>query len=1206
MKARNLLAALALGAALLALAPAAATAAASPWWQVLTGSRPTNMWKATDNEQEITSALGEKFSQKGLAAAIAVNGKTIGCLGTSSAISKANCTGSTGFQPTETAAQLQTLLQGAFAAGTVEVTGGPAGTAPFLVVVQGAGAPRIELTAFLGTASSKVLADGGSGRLVVTATNLGDAAVDATTTPVVLTDKLPEGIVANEAIGFGGVRGNAGPVDCAVKAPDEVSCSFKGTLPPYEAIEVEVFATLTGDPPAAGAPGEVTVSGGANGPSPPPVPQTVTVSDQPTPFGIERFSAQGEEEGGGVTTRAGVHPFQFTTTIQLNSGFMSTAPARDQSVVEQPAIPRNFDFVLPPGLVGSALAVNTCPMEVFQAIFELHNACPDDAAVGVAAVTVIESSFYRLAVPVFNLPPAYGEPARFGFVAGGVPVVIGTSVDPANGYAITASVRNAPQAAQFLSSTVSLWGTPGDPAHDNARGWNCVSRTLEPLLPPCERPPSLGEEAFLRQPVSCSSALLFSVAGEPWNAPLGTEVVSASHSGPAPLACNQVPFNPSISAAATSKLAQNPSGLEFELTMPNSGWDKAGATAEGQPKRIEVDLPEGMTVNPSQGEGLAGCSPAEFARESAQSAPGEGCPNASKVGEVRASSPLVAEEARGAVYVASPYDNPSGSLLALYMVARIPERGVIVKQAGRVIPDPVTGQLTTVFDDLPQLPYSRFHLRFREGGRAPLVTPPACGTYETEARFLPWSASDLANPDPSEIVVRKASFTVERGVDGGACPGGGTPPFRPGLLAGTTNNAAGHYSPFNIRLTRDDGEQEFTNFSIKLPPGVVGKLAGIPFCPEAAIAQAKGRSGPTGGAEELASPSCPAASEIGRTLVGAGVGSILTYVPGKLYMAGPYNGSPLSVVAITAAKVGPFDLGTVVVRQALRINPETAEVFVDATGSDPIPHIIQGIPVHARDIRVYVDRPNFVLNPTSCEPTSTASTVLGSGLDFSSAADDFPVTVTSPFQAADCASLGFKPKLEMSLKGKTRRGGNPALRTVMRPRVGDANAARISVALPRSEFLDQGHIRTVCTRVQFRAGAGNGAECPAGAVYGQVRAWTPLFDQPLEGPVFLRSSENPLPDLVLALRGLVDVQAVGRIDSVKGGIRVTFDFVPDAPITKVVVDMGGGRKSLLQNSTNICRGKHEATVKMKGHNGAVHNFAAPLKASCGKGRGKKR
>ncbi|HXR60317.1 MAG TPA: hypothetical protein VN732_03215 [Solirubrobacterales bacterium] len=778
-------------------------------------------------------------------------------------------------------------------------------------------------------------------------------------------------------------------------------------------------------------------------------------------------------------------------------------------------------------------------------------------------------------------------------------MIIDTAVDPENDYRIIASVRNAPQIAEVLSTTLTLWGTPGDPRHDEARGWNCTDFSE---LTPCG-PFDLSEDAFLRLPVQCANPLAFGVVAEPWNIPVVDDVPFTSE----PLSgCNRVPFDPSIQAAPSSKLAENPSGLSFRLDMPNSGLLNKEAVAEGQAKKVEVTLPEGMSINPSQGEGLVGCGPAEYSRETFSSRAGEGCPEASKIGTVQIATPLLEEEARGSLYVASPHDNPFDSLLALYMVAKIPERGILIKQAGRVDPDPVTGQLTTTFDNLPQLPFSNFKLEFRPGGRAPLVTPPACGSYDVTARFTPWSAADPNNPAPDEIVTRTSTFEVERGVDGGACPGGGVPPFNPGLEAGTINNAAGRYSPFNLRLTRKDGEQEFTNFSIKLPPGVVGKLAGIPFCSDAAIAAAKARTGPNGGQEELDSPSCPAASQIGRTLVGAGVGNSLTYVPGKVYLAGPYNGAPLSIAAITAAKVGPFDLGTVVVREALKINPETAEVFVDATGSDPIPHIIQGIPVHARDIRVYVDRPEFVLNPTSCERTSTASTVVGSGRDFGSDADNVPVTVTSPFQAADCASLAFKPRLRLSLKGRTKRGGNPALRAVLRPRAGDANAARISVALPHSEFLDQGHIRTVCTRVQFKAGAGNGAQCPRGAVYGHARAWTPLFDEPLEGPIFLRSSENPLPDMVLALHGLVDIQAVGRIDSVNGGIRNTFDFVPDAPVTKVVVNLQGGKKGLLQNSTDICRGRHKAAVKMKGHNGKLHNFGAPLKAKCPKKKHAKR
>jgi len=1198
------LAALTLGAFALPAAPAAA--APSPWWQVLTGSRPTNMWEPADANMTQEVKTAKKFFGLIFAGRVEVAGETVGCLGSGTLAPfggpSANqlCEENTGYPASETAAEFEAMLEGPYGAGEVKVIGGPVGASPFQVTSPWHPAVDIDVIAF-GTASVDLLSEG-SGNLVLTLTNLGDAAVDGSSTPVTVVDRLPGHVVpiSVQALPSSGVEG---PVECAVEGPEEVACSFAGEVLPFAAIEIEISVSLAGSPPVLGAPGEVSVSGGQ---APPASDlQTVRMSPEPTPFGIERFSAQAEEEGGAMARQAGAHPFQFTTTLQFNSGSVEPpVPGKNgtRPGVEQPALPRNLRFPLPAGLVGNVKPIPQCDMATFLNSFNSTNDCGPEAVVGVSSVTVYEPrtlGLVRIGVPVFNLPSANGEPARFGFMALGTPVVIDTAFDPDDKYRIIASVRNASQVAKFLAATTTFWGVPGDPRHDEARGWSCVFY-LNKSLGPCERPPGLSEDSFLRQPVQCSSPLDFGLSVEPWNVPLGSQVASASFTTGSLQGCNRVPFDPQVTAKPTSKLAGNPSGFSFRLDMPNSGLLDKDAIAEGQAKKVEVTLPEGMTVNPSEGEGLVGCSPSDYARETASSLPGEGCPEASKIGTVQFSTPLLEEEGHGSLYVATPFDNPSGSLLGLYIVAKIPERGVLIKQAGAVHPDPVTGQLTTTFDNLPQAPFSSFELHFKEGARAPLVTPPACGKYDLVARFTPWSATDPNNPSPAEIVTRTSSFEIERGVDGGACPSGGTPPFHPGLTAGTINNAAGHYSPFNLRLTRNDGEQEFTNFSIKLPPGVVGKLAGIPFCSEAAIAAAKARTGPNGGQEELDHPSCPAASQVGHTLVGAGVGASLTYVPGKVYLAGPYRGSPLSIAAITAAKVGPFDLGTVVIREALRINPETAEVFVDPTGSDPIPHIIQGIPVHARDIRVYVDRDEFVLNPTGCEPTSTASTVLGSGLDFGSSADDVPVTVSSPFQAADCASLGFKPSLRLSLRGKTQRGGHPALRAVLRPRKGDANAARISVALPRSEFLDQGHIRTVCTRVQFKAGDGNGSKCPPGAIYGHARAWTPLFDHPLEGPVFLRSSEHPLPDLVLALHGLVDIQAVGRIDSVRGGIRNTFDFVPDAPITKVVVDLQGGRKGLLENSTDICRGKPGATVKMKGHNGRLHNVTVPLKAKCPK------
>jgi len=444
-----------------------------------------------------------------------------------------------------------------------------------------------------------------------------------------------------------------------------------------------------------------------------------------------------------------------------------------------------------------------------------------------------------------------------------------------------------------------------------------------------------------------------------------------------------------------------------------------------------------------------------------------------------------------------------------------------------------------------------------------------------------------------------SAFQIITGPESKPCPSGGLPPFKPGLIAGTLNNAAGRFSPFNVRLFRNDSEQEITHFSIKLPPGLLGKLAGIPFCSDAAIAAATTRTGPHGGQEELERPSCPAASEIGHTLVGSGVGSALAYAPGKLYLAGPYHGSAISLVAITAGVVGPFDIGTVVVRQAFKVDPETAEVFIDSTGSDPIPHIIKGIPVHLRDIRAYTDRPNFVLNPTDCSRTSTASTLLGSGLDFGSEADDRPVTVSTPFQAADCAALPFRPRLALKLKGGTKRGDYPAFSATLRMNgIGEAGIARAQVTLPRSEFIANAHFNTICTRVQFKAGTVPGEKCPPGSIYGYAKAVTPILSDPLEGPVFLRSSEHQLPDVVASLHnGEIDVVVDGHVDSVKGRLRNTFEAVPDAPVTSL-----GGKKGLFENSTNLCAATHKAIAAFTGQNGKEHDFNPELVAKCPKGR----
>jgi hypothetical protein len=413
-------------------------------------------------------------------------------------------------------------------------------------------------------------------------------------------------------------------------------------------------------------------------------------------------------------------------------------------------------------------------------------------------------------------------------------------------------------------------------------------------------------------------------------------------------------------------------------------------------------------------------------------------------------------------------------------------------------------------------------------------------------------------------------------VGGGPCPAGGAP-FEPGFEAGSLNNAAGAFSPFAMRLTRRDGDQGLKRFDATLPDGVLARIAGVDKCPEAQIALAKSKTGKA----ELRSPSCPLNSRIGRTQAGAGVGSQLIYVPGDLYLAGPFGGAPLSVVAITPAVAGPFDVGTVVVRQALAIDPRSGEVSADGSKSDPIPDVLAGIPLRVRDIQVFVDRSGFTLNPTSCEEMATVARISG----------DAPVTRSARFQAAGCAALPFRPRLGLRLFGGTARGAHPALRTVFRPRPGDANSSRVVARFPRSAFVEQAHIRTVCTRVQFAADA-----CPKGSIYGRVAAFTPLLEEPLRGPVYLRSSNNTLPDLVFDLKGEVDFEAVARVDSVKGALRAIAYGIPDAPIDKVVIQMQGGKKGLIVNSRNLCTGRNRAGLRFFGHNGKRANLRTPVRA----------
>ncbi len=914
-------------------------------------------------------------------------------------------------------------------------------------------------------------------------------------------------------------------------------------------------------------------------------------------FGISAFDGLMSNEDGSVATQAGGHPYEITTTVDFKTGTSPEGEVPAESV-------KDVTVEVPPGLVGNPTVMPKCT-ELDLGGRGVDPECPYNTQIGVIKLHVnfVGNIGYQY-FPLFNMVVPPGTPSSFAFNALGVVVHLYSHVRSDSDYGLGIDVPNINETLPLLGTTTTLWGVPAAASHDKERCRFLDSEGLCTGSEPVSMPHESGmlPKAFLTNVTNCAAgAPTFHASIDSWIHPGLFDTASfVSHDNatpPSPVAtdgCDRVPFAPTVTAQPTTNSAESPTGLSFELAIPPDGIESPTGIAQSTIKKATVTLPEGMTINPSIGEGLGVCTEADYARETATSEAGAGCPNSSKIGTVKIQTPLLEEEATGALYIAKQYDNPFHSLLAMYIVAKIPDRGVVVKAAGRVTPDPQTGQLTTTFDNLPQLPFSRFTLSFREGQRSPLVSPPACGTYSIKSEMVPWSASDPNHPTPDEVANRTAQFRVTTGVGGGSCPASNSQrPFKPFMQAGTLNNNAGSYSPVTVRMSRNDGEQEITSFSAKLPQGLIGKLAGIPYCSDADIAMAASKTG----TEENANPSCPAASLVGRTLVGAGVGSVLAYAPGKVYLAGPYHGSPISIAAITSATVGPFDLGTVVVRSAFKVNPETAAVSVDSAGSDPIPHILQGIQLHVRDVRVYMDRPDFTLNPTSCDPFAFEATLTGSGADTTSTADDVAANVSSPFQAANCSRLGFAPRLALRLKGGTHRGDYPALQATLTARPGDANIAKAAVTLPHSEFLAQEHIRTVCTRVQFAAN-----QCPAASVYGRARAMTPLFDKPLEGPVYLRSSSNPLPDLVAKLDGQIQVNLVGRIDSVNQGIRNTFDVVPDAPVTKFTLQMQGGKKSLLVNSRNLCKSPGRAEVKMTGQNGKT-SLTRPLVANkCKKAR----
>jgi hypothetical protein len=844
---------------------------------------------------------------------------------------------------------------------------------------------------------------------------------------------------------------------------------------------------------------------------------------------------------------------------------------------------------LPPGFIGDKTVVPTCTFAQLVgdgAVGETGNPeCTPASQVGTASfdIHISGDAPEEVTIPVYNMEvTSFGVAAELGFnVAGTVIQVLPVSVRPGDS-GITVTSPNIERLGEARNVSVTTWGLPAAHIHDPQRGLECYS-SHHPVCAGGGESAEIPVKPFLSNPTSCEPHIA-TIEANSWEHP--EEFSTAQTEFTPTVECERVPFHPSIEVQPTTSSAESPSGLNVSLLVPQT-WDNPSGIATAHLKDTVLALPVGYTVNPSAGSGLGVCTPAQLEAETSSSPPGAGCPAESKIGSVEVETPVLTEKLLGSVYVAKPFENPFGSLLGLYIVVKSPERGIIVKLAGHIEPNPVTGQLVTTFANNPQVPFSRVTLKLRQGATSPLVSPPACGLYTADADLTPWSAPLT----PQHLT---SSLAIENGIGGGPCPSGGIPPFHPGIVAGTLNNSAGAYSPLNIRITRNDGEQEITRFTSILPPGLTANLTGVPFCPDASIEAAKHVTG----AQEEAQPSCPTASEIGHSLAGAGVGSVLAYTPGKVYMAGPYNGAPFSIAAITSAKVGPFDLGTVVVRQALRIDPETTVVTVDAKASDPIPHIIQGIVIHVRDIRVYIDRPRFMINPTNCDPLNFAATVDGAGANPANPADQMPVTVNDSFQLANCQNLAFKPLFKVSTSGRTSRSKGASLSVKLAypkaPQGTQANIAKVKVSLPKQLPSRLTTLQKACPDSTFRA---NPAACPAGSRVGRAKAITPILPVPLTGPAYFVSHGGArFPELIIVLQGYgVTLDLHGETFISKKGITSsTFRSVPDDPIGSFELTLPQGPGSALAANGNLCKIKLKMPTAFTAQNGDVIHRSTPI------------
>ncbi|HEY5193360.1 MAG TPA: hypothetical protein VIJ39_05745 [Solirubrobacteraceae bacterium] len=1163
--------------------------ALSPWWHLVSTSRPTylQVGAAKDEIQELTVSATE-----GVYLLEGIDGERV--------VLSAD----------EAPQEAQEGFEEIYGSGNVEVTGGP-GPEPgieygaYQIKFIGARADeRVEplrvgreLLTYqeeeeppTGKATLKEVVKGrADGQILVTATNLGDEYANPATNPITIADALPAGL---EAVAIEGEAdeeyfrvSGTNPMECTLGT---LTCTFTGTkgsderVAPYEQIQVRITVKVK----AGAKSGEVNEASITGGEAPnATAKQSIAVNGAAVPFGANVYEIRPEEEGGNVDTQAGSHPFQLTTTILFNEGIEG----------EPIALAKDLHFKLPAGLIGNPSPFAQCPLQDF-----LEDAkCTTPTTLGVARVNirVVSQGRYRIApwvAPIYNLTPAVGEPARFGFMVERVPVILDTAVRTGEDYGVTVNVTNVSQTAEFVGSEVTFWGVPGDSRHDGARN-ECLAAGKD------ERPESCIVEGvhpppFLTLPTSCTGTLHTTVEADSWKQPTLVESLTNTDVMPALDGCNRLQSSPSIEVAPDSQAGSTPTGLAVSVHVPQEVSLDPEGLAEADVKNTTVALPAGVAINPAGADGLQACSEEQIGLKNAEIPT---CPDASKVGLVKIKTPLLPNDLEGSAYLAAQNANPFGSLVAIYVFVEDPISGSRVKLAGEVVPNPVTGQLVSTFKNTPQLPFETFELHFFGGDRAPLASPARCGAYTTTAAIEPWTESgEVDSSSTFDIASGPASFNEPAGQ---SCPGTRLP-FAPSLNGGATNINAGAFSPLTLTFSRKDGEQNIQSVEAHLPPGLSGILSNIELCPEP---QANlGECGPN--------------SLIGETTVSVGVGGDPFAVGGgKFYLTGPYNGSgsctvgtpgcaPFGITFEVPAKAGPFDLkrntanpasedpcDCVIVRGKIEVNPINAAITItsDPPGSPyAIPTSIEGIPLEIQHINATTTRGDFQFNPTNCEKMQATGTIHSS--------ENTTFNVSVPFQVTNCAILAFKPGFKVSTSGKTSRAKGASLNVKLTypkaPFGSQANIKSVKVDLPKRLPSRLTTLQKACTSGQFES---NPAGCPADSIVGHATAITPLIPVPLTGPAYFVSYGGAkFPELVIALQGYgVTLDLHGETFINKAGITSsTFHTVPDAPVGSFELNLPEGKYSALAANGNLCQTKLTMPTAFTAQNGATIKQNTPI------------